>query len=212
MLLCHHCVWHEAIDPDHENAGANVRLKRLTIDVLLPGPTTLDQIRCVVSDDGKTLHFTCRCPQTCLNPARTAVRVTHSFGGDRALGVQGVRETMAAASRVQAHRTALEQVRVDQQEKVRHVALPFEVDRNFCRRDDWGNDNRTHGIEIGICRHENPEMQADNQCVWILHVELSARERPVFQPVSPGRFQTFAGHAQNTGDVDCLCSIRAIQN
>lgn len=44
MILLHHYSWYEAIALEEERMGANVRLKRLTVDILLPGPTTLDQI------------------------------------------------------------------------------------------------------------------------------------------------------------------------
>lgn len=52
MLIYHHYTWYEAILPAEEHARGNIRLKRLTIDLLLPGPTSLDQIWAVVSSDG----------------------------------------------------------------------------------------------------------------------------------------------------------------
>lgn len=149
----------------------------------------------MIGDNGQVLHFTYRPPSTYLNPNRTAVRVAHGFGGDHAVGSPGVAETMAAASRVQAHRTALEEVLPRQQEKVHHINLPFEVDRNFCRRDDWGRENRAHGLSIGLYRHDDANMRHNQQYVYILHVELSARERPMFNPASPGGFHAFADHA-----------------
>lgn len=195
MLLYHHYTWHKAIPPEEEQLGANIRLKRLTIDVLLPGPTSLSQIRALISDDGKTCHFTYRPPTTYLSSTRTAVRMTGTALGARAAANEDLRNTIGAATRVQAHRTALETVRPEQQEKVRHIALPFEVDRAFCRRDDWGRDNRTFGMEIGVYRHEDPEMQANNQYVWILHIELSARERPIADPLSTGGFGVWSQYA-----------------
>lgn len=192
MLLYHYYSWFEAISPDEEQLGGNIRLKRLTIDVLLPGPTTLDQIKAIVSDDGKVLHFTYRPPRTYLSHARTTVRVAQQHVGSGNVGA--VRDTMQAAARSQAHRTALEMIRPDQQEKIRHIELPFQCDRNFCRRDDWGLDNRTHGMEIGLYQHENAEMQLNDQHVWILHIELTAAERPKQVPLSPGGFGSYARH------------------
>lgn len=57
MLIYHYYAWDEAIPNDEEQMGVNVGLRRLTIDILLPGPTILEQIRAVVSTDGKVLHF-----------------------------------------------------------------------------------------------------------------------------------------------------------
>ena len=195
MLLCHCHLWHNVTPTDNARMGANICLKRLTVDLLLPGPTTLDQIKAVVAQDGKSLFFAHCAHGTYLSADRTAVCVADAFGGARALGTAGLRETMAAANRVQAHRTALETIRPEQQEKVCKIDLPFKVDHNFCRRDDWGWDNRTHGIKIGMHRHDNDQMRAANQCVWILHVELSAKERPFFEPTSPGGFGDFAAYA-----------------
>lgn len=111
--------------------------------------------------------------------------------GATAANDTNVRETMAAASRVQAHRAALEVQRVEAEQKVMSIALPFQCDRHFCRRDDWGRDNRANGIEIGLYQHEDQNFQANNQHVWILHIELSARERPNVAPASPIGFSVF---------------------
>lgn len=193
MLIHHHYSWFEAIPPDEEREGGNIRLKRLTIDLLLPGPTTLAQIRAVVSEDGRVVHFTYRPPQTYLSHDRTTVHLAAAtFGANR---VQTVRGTMQAASRTQAHRTALETIRPEQQEKVRHLELPFQCDRNFCRRNDWGRPNRANGMEIAMYRHEDLDMQANNQYVWMLHIELSAAERPLQDPLSPGAYGSYATHA-----------------
>jgi hypothetical protein len=102
---------------------------------------------------------------------------------------------MQAATRAQAHRTALETIRPEQQEKVRHIALPFQCYRNFCHCDDWGRDNTSHGMEIGMYHHEDREFQSKNQYVWILHIELSAAERPMQDPLSPAVYGAYAFHA-----------------
>lgn len=193
MLIYHHYTWYKSIDPNEERDCGNIRLKRLTIDLLLPGPTSLNQIKAIVSSDGRFLHFTYRPPRTYLSPDCTTVRLaTSTFG---AASIPAVRDVMHAATRSQAHRTALETVRAEQQEKVRHIELPFQCDRNFCRRDDWGRENHMHGMEIGMYRHEDPELQRNNQYVWILHIELSAAERPMQDPRSPGAYGAYASHA-----------------
>ena len=193
MLIHHQYSWFEAVPPAEEAAGANVRLKRLSIDILLPGPTTLAQVRGIVSDNGRVFNFTYRLPETFLSANRTAVRLAgHTFGPR---GIPHVQNTISAASRVQAHRTVLEQARVDASQKVYQIQLPFECDRQLCRRDDWGRDNHCQGLEIGMYRHEDADMQANNQLVWILHVELTAKERPNVAPASPAGYNNFSGHA-----------------
>ena len=141
--------------------------------------------------DGKTLNMTYKPPETFLSPERTAVRLAQGALGGVAADNAAVRQTMAAAARVQAHRTALETLRVEHSTKVFSIPLPMECDRHFCRRDDWGRDNHGHGIEIDLYQHENQNYRDNNQHVWILHVELSARMRPNVAPVSPGGFNVF---------------------
>lgn len=191
MLIHHYYVWDEAILPEDERLCANIRLRRLTIDILLPGPTTLEQIRAIISTDGKVVNLTYRPPRTYLSPERTTVRLADGALGATAAGTAQVRQTMAAASRVQAHRNTLEGLRVATATKVVSIDLPFECDRHFCRRDDWGRDNMNDGIEIGLYQHEEPSFRTHMQHVWILHLELSARERPNVEPLQPGRFRVF---------------------
>ena len=156
------------------------------------GPTELNQIRAIVSEDGRTLNFTYRLPTTFLSANRTAVRLaTSTFGA----AVPRVTETIAAASRVQAHRTALEQVRANMASKVWKVPLMFQCERQFCRRDDWGQENHREGMEIATYRHDNVEFQSNNQYVWILHIELAGTQRPMTGPASPSTFGNYSQHA-----------------
>ena len=135
MLIHHMYVWDEAIAPEDESSGSNVRLRRLTIDILLPGPTQLSQIRAMISQDGKQLNFTYRPPQTFLNPNRTTVRIAQGVLGSAAADNAHIRQTMNAAAHVQAHWNALEQLRVESENNIITIDLPFECDCHFCRRD-----------------------------------------------------------------------------
>jgi hypothetical protein len=98
-------------------------------------------------------------------------------------------------TRVQGHRDALETIRALQKESLFTVALPQPVDSNFCTRDDWGRSNRVDGISIGVYQHENNTFQPAHQHVWILHVEMTLKERPKATPTAPSRFTVFAEHA-----------------
>ena len=55
-----------------------------------------------------------------------------------------------------------------------------------------GDVSIVHGMEIGMYRHDNVEMQNNGQLVWILHIELSAAERPMVNPLSPGAYRAYA--------------------
>lgn len=186
---------YQAILLEQERLGSNICLKRLSIDIFLPGLMTLKQVRAVVSDDGKTCHFRYCLQETYLSANRTAVCVAGTTFGRAAAPTHVVRETMGVAAWVQVHRMVLERIDPEQQENIYHISLPFEVDRAFCRRDDWGRDKGTHRMEMGVYRHENPDMQAQNPCVWIIQNELSAREHPMADPLSPRGFGVWSDYA-----------------
>lgn len=191
MFIRHMYAWDEAIPPADEQAQSNVRLRRLSIDILLPGPTDMSQIKAIVNMTATKLNMTYSPPQTFLSPERTMVRLATGALGATAASNTGIRGTMHAAARVQAHRNALETLRTQHATQVYEIDLPFPCDHHFCRRDDWGYDNRCNGIDIGLYQHENMDFRTNNQYVWILHVELSARERPNVAPISPAGFNIF---------------------
>jgi hypothetical protein len=94
-------------------------------------------------------------------------------------------EQTFVSSRVQAHENALQRV-IPAQRRIRKVIkLPFPVDYNFCRRDDYGRDNTTEGITIATYMHDDPTFRANQQFVWILHIEMTAKERPMGRPSKP---------------------------
>jgi len=49
-------------------------------------------------------------------------------------------------------------------------------------------------MEIAMYRHEDDDMHNNNQHVWILHVELSATECPLFGPQSPSTYGAYTQH------------------
>jgi hypothetical protein len=69
------------------------------------------------------------------------------------------------------------------------------VDSVFCWRDNWGRDNHADGVSIGVYKHDNLDFHAAHQHVWILHVEMTLKERPKATPTAPSRFTVFADHA-----------------
>jgi hypothetical protein len=51
MLPYHTYSWMEAVSEDDIALGTNLRLKRITCDILLCGPTSIDQVQAAVSLD-----------------------------------------------------------------------------------------------------------------------------------------------------------------
>jgi hypothetical protein len=72
MLIYHHYDWHEAVSHEDVLLGNNEHLHRLTLDVLLPGPTALEQVEVMVPDDGNKIVLKYTPPMTYLSANRTA--------------------------------------------------------------------------------------------------------------------------------------------
>ena len=177
-------TWTEGVAPDEITAFGNIRLKRLSIDVLLPGPTSMSQIQARVANSCDKITIKYTPPATFHSARRTAVRIATGLVDGRHVG-QTINFTMATA-RATAHSSVLENLSEDEKSPTFEIPLPFKVDPYFCRRNDFGIDNAGHGIDIGVYRHEDTNFQANNQYVWLLHIELSAAQRPVQALRSPG--------------------------
>lgn len=206
MLIYHHYVWQEGVTEAHAVTGANFALTRLSIDVLLPGPTVLEQLE--VSITGKRqVKVKYKPPATYLNNRRNAVRSVQMSGMGLGGRDQVAQETMigmmTSTSRSTGHAVALQKV-IPKQKEIEFFIddLPFDIDPYLCRRDDWGNAPTLgnpglggKGVEIGFYRHESPAMHAANQHVWILHIECTAAERPI-NIMSPTQPQGFGDYQQ----------------
>ena len=193
MLIYHMYSWREAVPEQEVQLRSNIRLKRLSVDVLLPGPTTLSQIEAQVLESQNKIRIKYKPPDTYLSSRRNAVRVALGLVGARFVD-QTVNFT-TATSRVTAHRDAIEHMSDDEKNPSFEIDLPFKVDPYFCRRDDFGIDNVGHGLDIGVYRHQDANFQANNQYVWILHIELSATERPRSSLQSPGGIAEYHNYA-----------------
>jgi hypothetical protein len=192
-LLHHFYTWNEAVPDDDQEAGRTMRLTWLTVDVLLPGPTGVEQIEVQVEDD-TNLKVTYKPPSTYLSSRRTAVHAADIAGIDTT-HIPLVLPHMQAISHVQGHVNALANIWEEQKQISFIIKLPFPVDSSFCRRDDWGCSNRAEGVSIGAYRHDNQEFQASNQAVWILQVELTSKARPKSTPSKPTQFGIFVDNA-----------------
>ena len=187
MLPHHSYVWQEAVEE------GNLRLKRVTTDILMAEPTTMSQVKVgVIGENQDTLKVSIKLPQTFLNPRRTAVRVA-DMGGVARADIPNVINRALALTRVNAHKdTLVEYAHKNDGDKYEfEIKLPVKVDRTFTARDDYGVEGRGVPLTIATYQHEDPLMQAANQYVFILHVEMTAAERPHAGMCSPGNFTTF---------------------
>lgn len=199
MSLLHHSYsWKEGIRrerPGFLQAAAH-GCKRLTTDILLPGPTNENQVEVeVVQPERTKLRVKYTPPVTFLTARRTAIRLASQGGvADGQLDAAATRT--AGMSRVMAHEAALEAMPESEKKITFDIDLPFQVEAAFTTRDDWGQDGQCEGVQICVYAHEDPNFQATNQAVWILHVETVASERAPVGAARPGvNFGAFHAHA-----------------
>jgi hypothetical protein len=96
-LLHHHYVWNEAVPEDDQESGRNLRITRLIVDILLPGPTSVDQLEVQVEDE-TNLKITYKPPSTYLKSRRTAVCAADIAGVVGATNIGAVMSHMEALS------------------------------------------------------------------------------------------------------------------
>jgi len=188
VALPHHThMWREATADDSVSDFGNARQHRLATDILLCGPTSLNQVKVGIPKED-TLTVEIKLPSTCFSARRTAVK-TADIAGIAASQIGRVIDRAHAMSRVSSHRDKLEELRKTNNEgKITFdVKLPAPVE-GFTRRDDFGNPTNVAAIQIATCQHEDPVMQAAGQFVWILHVEMLGKEKPQTGMSSPGAF------------------------
>lgn len=80
FLPNHSYVWKEAVPEEDVKDCTNVRLTRVSTDVLLCGPTALEQVKCRILHDQTSLEVTVDLQETFCASRRTAVRVASLSG------------------------------------------------------------------------------------------------------------------------------------
>lgn len=190
----HTYTWHEAVSSEDVDRQMNVRLQRVSLDVLLPGPTDMDQITLKIQPDQKSLKIVYKLPKVFLSSRRTAARVG-DIAGVPQNQIPNAATRLAGMHRVQAHESQLIPIRKELKDGLEIVIkLPLLVDKQFCKRDDFGVFNPAiQAVSIGIYSHDNAAMVAHRQHVWILHIEMSAAAREETDMNSPGGFKMFTG-------------------
>ena len=197
-LPYHVYTWPEAVPDEDIEDGSNEQLNRITIDILLCGPTTDEQIRAKVTGPKQdVVSIEINMAKTFINPRRTAVRVADMAGA--ANGNLGrVINTAAGMSRVQAHKKELDAYKKATGGKIKwDIQLAEPVEKKLCRRDDYGAGNNCDGMTIATYQHENPIMQQAGQFIWICHLELAAVARPGVsdEMKSPSAIKTYHDYA-----------------
>lgn len=117
--------------------------KRITIGVLLPGPTSLEQIKACINRSRK-VEIKYKPPSTFLNARRTAMNTTLLSGAGLAGHARPQQEVlidvMHGTSRTQGHENALStSICAEQQEFTFEVDLDVDVHMHFNNQDDWGD-------------------------------------------------------------------------
>jgi hypothetical protein len=67
-VISHHVyVWKESVHPEDIEEGQNIRLTRVSCDVLLCGPMTIDQVKACIKPNQTTLKLATWLPKTFLS-------------------------------------------------------------------------------------------------------------------------------------------------
>ncbi|CAB9497058.1 hypothetical protein SEMRO_13_G010130.1 [Seminavis robusta] len=188
-MMHHAFAWREGIRRDLDPAAlieAPPVYKRVSVDVLLPGSTNLDQLECSILQPAsqKKVKIKYTPPRTFWNARRTAVRMA-AHGGVRGAAVNIAADRLLAMHRVTSHEDSIAELTPDDLTMEFTIDLPFEVEPDFTTRNDWGVVGQGRGVQIATYRHEDNRFVVTNQVVWILHLEMVARERRIATPSRP---------------------------
>ena len=181
MLIWHQYSWREGVTKQDERRGTNFGLTRLSLDIFLPGSTTLEQVDVSIVDNGMKVNFEYDLPTCYLSTQRSALRLADAMGVCAGT-MRAASEFTQAGSRAAGHRAALDEIRPRQRKLTKELPLKFRCDQYWCRCDDWGRDNMVEGVTIGVYRHDDDDLHNNQQYVWMLHLELTLVERPQASP------------------------------
>jgi hypothetical protein len=176
IMLLHYYVWKETLMP----GSRNTQLNRVTADVLMYGPTLLNQIQCqIIGQQRVKLQYV---PLSVFyNSRRTAVRTGNSFSAHHIMCQDEAIQGLIAANGNQPL------------DHVHFMDFDLDLDPNFTTRDDFGNEGQAEGIEIADYIHHDPGFQNANKTVTILHLEMTAAERLPSTPSRALGYSNFAG-------------------
>ena len=190
--------WREGVQDEDIDEGYDC-LHRVTADMLLPGPTSLQQLKVKVADTKDCIEGEFTPPGTFLSSKRSAVHAAMQLPGvtmanlnaDVIQRMHGTARATAAAGAIKAFKK-----KCGGAWKFR-IQLPqgVTVEKRFCNRDDWGNHIRGFkGIHIGIYKHDEAGMQVADQNVYILHCEMASERRDSLDSLQAGTYFNATQH------------------
>jgi hypothetical protein len=111
-------------------------------------------------------------PLVFLNAKQTVIRTQTSFSSHRIMCHEAELTTM------------IEQANNNEEIKLRQtIRLKTPCDYAFTTRGDFGNKGIVDSMQIAEYLHNDPVFQAKNLTVWILHIELTVKQRPRTTPM-----------------------------
>jgi hypothetical protein len=184
-------LWTEGENPEvmdaHFNRTVHSQQERITVDMLLFGPTTHDQLRAHIIEDGMAVRVLYRPPPVFLMSNRIAEDIP---------GFESDPDAAVVASRVVGHHAAINQIVNKHSGEVEWeiiIPLPVKCEQQFTDRNDYGVARSAKPISIGVYRHGDPlfEGNADigPQYAFFLHCQLKVvQKNPLGTVMSPQRF------------------------
>jgi hypothetical protein len=165
--------------------GTNIRLKRISCNVLLCGPTSIDQVKCTASPDQMSVKILVKLPATFLNERRTAVwaceasNLTAHLAPTDVNGINIIVDKALGYARVQSHKNCVLKYKKQNKGLVEmDIPLPCKVDKLFCHRNDFGRETAyARGVSVATYQHDDMLMQIAGQFVYILHIEMTGADR-----------------------------------
>jgi hypothetical protein len=156
----YHWEWKETILPRSRNTPMNI----VTMEVLLYGPTSIDQLSIhVVGPKRVRIDFV---PHSVFyNARRTALHTRSDLSSHRIMMQEEAVNAILAENDYQPLN------------RVWCFDLGVEVDPNFTTRDDNGNEGVSEPVTISEFIHDDLQFQADGKTVWILAIETTAARR-----------------------------------
>jgi len=187
--------WREGVPEALEETFVNQRMDRVSVDVLLPGHAALASVECSINDAGTVCKVKIELPTVFLNARHTAARIAHinlaaaNVENPTARQMEGAITQAYTSNRYQGHRDAINQhmQRVGEEHRFISVDIPLPIVCNPepTTRDDFGVPGRARSIAIGLYSSADATLQMQNQAVWMLHVELTGKERRKNTPSKP---------------------------
>jgi hypothetical protein len=185
--------WREGVS-EEDIADGYECLDRVTADMLLPGATSLDQIKCKISESRDAIEGEYTPPSNFYNSKRTAVQAALALPNVNVGNVTDqIIQRMHGTSRATAAAKAINKAKKENKTLKFRIELPVKVNKRFTARDDWGQIIRGFkGIRIGVYSHDNEHLRQAQQYVYVLHLEMTDERRDSLDAQAGDQFVVMA--------------------